>query len=195
MQTATRVTRTAPKAAPPAQSWYNDDGGLNWSQIITDLGVGLAALAFGIPLFIVNGGLSVQGLGAFLVSLGSTGQTAWDAISVWQMNLPNVRGLPHVQPVLPWIGVVAATICQIMVAWLKRQGRPIPQRLAVAVLALSIYDLATTFNGTSEVSWIVRYGWVAQVPAALFITFAFEIALGVLLAAWSNAARREQAHS
>jgi hypothetical protein len=123
--------------------------------------------------------------------LGSSGHLAWAALTVWQVELLKVEGLPPTQPVLPWLGVISASVCQIVVAWMRRTGTPIPQRLMVMTWILSIYDLATTFNGTSAVAWIARYGLLVQVPASLVITFTFEVAVGVLLAIVSNAARRE----
>jgi hypothetical protein len=189
MQTVRSSGALKPAAATGA--WRRSDGSWNVMQVVVDLAIILAIIGGGTPFFIINGSWSVTGLSMFCASLGESGQLAWGVLSAWQVHVIQVRGLPNTQPVLPWLLVIGASACQIATAWMRKSGLPIPQRVAVATIVLSAYDLITTLNGTGSVAWIKQYGWVLQIPASLIVTFAFEVAIGALLAIISNAARRE----
>ncbi|HEU4326150.1 MAG TPA: hypothetical protein VFS21_23620 [Roseiflexaceae bacterium] len=147
-----------------------------------DVGVWLAAIAFGVPLFVINGGFSVAGLGWFCRSFNTAGQLIWAALEAFAVGVPVVvPGLPTTLPVLPWSGVVAGSLCQIAVAWLKINGREVPTKLMVATVVLSAYDFATTLFGLFEVGWLARFGLLLQIPVAGAMTFSLELIIGAVL--------------
>lgn len=183
MQQTARSTVRAPKAAPVSKAWRRLDGSWNVAQISEDLAVMLVIVCGATPFFIINGHWSVTGLELFLRSLGESGRIAWVLLSAWRLGG---------SPVLPWALVFGISAVQIVAAWRRKNGDNVSWRLIVTVIAVSVYDLATTFFGAGTVAWIARYGVAPQVLAALVVTFLFELAVGALLGILSGAWRGEE---
>lgn len=145
-------------------------------------GMWLAVASFGGIFWAVNGGFSVIGLGVLAQAFNSAGVLFWAAVSSWTFPVPvAVPGLPTTQPVIPWIGVVAASLLQISVAWLRMNKQAIPAPLLIVAALLSVYDYATTFFGLGTVTWLARGGPIPALLLALPLTFMLEIAIGYAL--------------
>lgn len=150
--------------------------------LLARLGVWLMVISFGGIFWAINGGFSVIGLGVIASSFNDAGRLAWVALTAITFALPvQVPGVSLAQPLIPWLGVIAASLLQICVTWLKLQGRTIPTWLIVFAGALSIYDLATTFFGIGTIKWIQQAGYVVQGPIAALLTFGLEVTIGFLL--------------
>lgn len=142
----------------------------------------LTVASFGGIFWAVNGGFSVIGLGVMASAFNSAGQLFWAAVSSLTFPVPvRVAGLPVTQPLIPWIGVVAASLLQISVSWLKLSGRSIPVPLLVTAVLVSIYDYVTTVFGLGTVEWIALIGLPAQLLIAIPLTFCIETAIGFAL--------------
>lgn len=150
--------------------------------LIGKLGMWLAVLSFGGIFWAVNGGFSVIGLGVLASSFNSAGVLFWAAISTWTFAVPvQVPGLPTTQPLIPWVGVVAASLLQISVVWLKLSGRGVPWQLLTTAVLLSIYDYVTTVAGLGTIPWLAKAGVVPALVIAVPLTFAIETAIGFAL--------------
>lgn len=150
--------------------------------LIGKLGMWLAVISFGGIFWAVNGGYSVIGLGVLASSFNSAGVLFWAAVSTWTFAVPvKVAGLPATQPLIPWIGVVAASLLQISVAWLKLSKHAIPWQLMTTALLLSIYDYATTVAGLGTIPWLAKGGIVPALVIAIPLTFAIEASIGFAL--------------
>jgi hypothetical protein len=150
--------------------------------LIGKIGMWLTVASFGGIFWAVNGGFSVIGLGVLASAFNSAGMLFWAAVSSWSFPVPvQVVGLPTTQPVIPWIGVVAASLLQISVSWLKLSKRSIPLPLLVTALLISIYDYVTTVFGLGTVAWIALIGLPAQIILAIPLTFCLEAAIGYAL--------------
>jgi hypothetical protein len=146
------------------------------------LGMWMAVASFGGLFWAVNGGFSVIGLGVLASSFNSAGMLFWAAISQLTFAVPVVvPGLPTTQPLIPWIGVIAASLLQISVAWLKLSGRGVPWQLMMTAVMLSIYDYATTVAGLGTIPWLAKGGIVPALVIAIPLTFAIEAAIGFAL--------------
>lgn len=143
------------------------------------IGLWLAVIAFGGVAWAINGGYSVIGLGVIAAAFNDAGRTFWELATTIQFVVP-VRGGVRL-PLVPWIGVVASSLLQISVIWLKLSGRPIPRWLLAAAAAASIYDYGTTLFGLGAVAWIARIGIGAQALLAAPLTFALELMVGYAL--------------
>lgn len=152
------------------------------AQHAGDVGVWLAAAAFGLPVFVINGGFSVSGLGWLCRSFNEAGRLLWAGLEAFALPVPVVvPGLAGSLPIIPWVGVLASSICQIVVVWLKFSEREVPFRVLFAAGILSVYDVGTTFFGLSGVAWLRGGGWVVQMLVALFMTFCMEFIVGAVL--------------
>lgn len=170
--TSTPISSTAP--ARPAS------GGC--AIVLGKLGMWLAVASFGGIFWAVNGGFSVIGLGVLASAFNSAGVLFWAAVSSWTFPVPViVPGLPTTQPVIPWIGVVAASLTQISVAWLRMNKQAIPYPLLLVAALLSLYDYATTFFGLGTIAWLARGGPIPALLLAVPLTFTLEIAIGYAL--------------
>jgi hypothetical protein len=150
--------------------------------LLGKLGMWLAVVSFGGIFWAVNGGFSVIGLGVLASSFNSAGVLFWAAVSSWTFPVPvAVPGLPATQPVIPWVGVVAASLLQISVAWLKLSKQAIPWQLMMTAALLSIYDYATTFFGLGTIAWLAKGGPIPALLLAIPLTFAIEAAIGFAL--------------
>jgi hypothetical protein len=145
-------------------------------------GMWLAVASFGGIFWAVNGGFSVIGLGVLASAFNSAGALFWAAVSSWTFPVPViVPGLPTTQPVIPWIGVVAASLLQISVAWLKLGKQPIPWQLLMVAALMSVYDYATTFFGLGTIPWLEKGGPIPALLIAIPLTFALEVSIGYAL--------------
>lgn len=155
------------------------------------LGVWLAILAFWPPFWAINGGYSVQGLEIVAGRFNEAGALAWEWLSLWTFRVPitDLPGLNEVQPVLPWVGVTAATILQVVIVAARLLRAEIPPALWVAGILLSLYDLVTTFFGLGTVAWIQAGGAAIQGVVAILLTFTGEVGVGVLVRNTFNALR------
>jgi hypothetical protein len=156
------------------------------------LGVWLAILAFWPPFWAVNGGYSVMGLEIVAKRFNEAGALAWEWLSLWTFRVPirDLPGLNETQPVLPWVGVLAATILQVVIVAARLLNVKIPPILWVAGIALSLYDVVTTFFGLGTVGWIRVAGIAVQGLIAVLLTFTGELAVGVLVKNTVAALRR-----
>jgi len=147
------------------------------------IGVWLAILAFWPPFWAVNGGFSVQGLEIVAKRFNEAGALAWEWISLLTFRIPirDLPGLNETQPLLPWVGVVSASILQIVIVVRKLLGKPIPTVLWVAGSGLSLYDAVTTFFGLGTVGWVRTAGTAVQGLLTLILTFTGELGVGVLV--------------
>lgn len=172
------VTST-PLGATSRPSAYAHGG---CALLLGKLGMWLAVASFGGIFWAVNGGFSVIGLGVLASSFNSAGALFWAAISTWTFNVPvPVQGLPTTQPLIPWIGVVAASLLQISFSWLKLSGHRVPWPLFLTVILLSVYDYATTVAGLGTIPWLAKGGIVPALVIAIPLTFAIETAIGFAL--------------
>ncbi len=165
-----------PKAAPPRR------GGPDLSLLLIKLGGWLAVAAFGGLFWLVNGGFSVLGLETVATGFGPGGALFWETVSSlrlpWRFRIP---GLPATQPMIPWMGVVAASLIQIGIVWRSLLRQRVPIWAAIVAFILSIYDLATTWFGLGTLQWVQWAGPIAQSVIAVLFTFGLELLIGVLL--------------
>lgn len=165
--------------APTAPGTRAGDG---CAILIGKAGMWLAVISFGGIFWAVNGGFSVIGLGVLASSFNDAGRLFWAAISQFHFAVPvAVPGLPTTQPLIPWIGVVAASLLQISVAWLKLSKAPVPRPLFITAVLLSAYDLVTTFYGLGTIPWLAPGGPIPAAVLAVPLTFSLEIAIGYAL--------------
>lgn len=157
-------------------------GRLDWSLLLIKVGGWLAVVAFGGLFWLVNGGFSVRGLEAVAAQFGPGGLIFWQLISAmklpWQVTIP---GLPATQPLIPWLGVVAASLIQVGIVWRKLLKLSIPIWVVAVGIVLSIYDFATTYFGFGTLQWVQWLGPIVQVPLSALFTFGLEILIGFLL--------------
>src|SRR5438477_13007162 len=83
----------------------------DWSLVAGKCGVWLAIISFGGIFFAVNGGFSVLGLQVIAESFNVAGRLAWAALASIVFAVPvHIPGLPTSQPLIPWLGVIAASL-------------------------------------------------------------------------------------
>lgn len=146
------------------------------------IGLLLGLLAVGGALWAINGGYSVLGLEVIARAFNSSGAAFWGWISGWTFTLPSaIPGLSTTQPVIPWIGVIAASLLQVSVLLLGLLGRTVPPVLAVAATLFSVYDYGTTVYGLGTVPWLAGPGLVAQLPIAFILAFLVEGCAALLI--------------
>lgn len=156
--------------------------GHDWTMAIGKVGMWLAIVAFGGIFWAVNGGFSVLGLEFVASSFNSAGALLWAALAAITFPVPvRVPGLPITQPLIPWLGVLSATLLQIIVIYRKLRGLSTPRWMLIAVIVLSIYDFSTTFFGLSTVQWAQQAGVFIRLVVAAFLTFALEVTIGFSL--------------
>ena len=171
--TSTPISSTARPSA------YSNGG---CALLIGKLGMWMAVLSFGGIFWAVNGGFSVIGLGVLASSFNAAGRLFWAAISQITLAVPvAVPGLPTTQPLIPWIGVVAASLLQVSVAWLRLSKHEIPRPLLIVAVLLSLYDYVTTFYGLGTISWLAPGGPIPAAVLAVPLTFTLEVASGYAL--------------
>lgn len=148
-------------------------GGGDWSLGIGKLGLLLIVAAFGLPLWAINGGFSVTGLEVVAGLFNDAGRAMWKTVALWTVALPGAPDYPL--PVLPWGGVIAATLLQIVVLYRTLGKKHIPPWMGLSATLLSLYDYGTTFAGLTTVTWLAGAGMVVQGLMALVITFVVEV--------------------
>lgn len=153
----------------------------DWSLELGRYGVLLASVVFGGVFWAINGGFSVVGLRNIATSFNDGGRLFWAMIEQWSFITPSAPGLPRTQPVLPWLGVVSASIVQFVLIFRKMRGLYIPRWLYITALALSIYDFATTYSGLASVSWLRGVGPIVLGILTLALSFCFEFVASMLL--------------
>jgi hypothetical protein len=141
----------------------------------------LAIIAFGGLFWAINGGFSVLGLETLAKSFNTSGRLFWAIISRWTFSVPDVPGLPATQPIIPWLGVVAASLLQFVTIYRKLRHLAIPRWMFAAALVLSLYDLATTYYGLGTVAWLAGAGLIVQGLVAAVLTFIVELSASILL--------------
>lgn len=155
---------------------------VDWPLLLGKAGVWLAVVAFGGVFWAVNGGFSVIGLEVVASSFNAAGRLFWAAMASITFAVPvSVPGLPASQPLIPWLGVIAASLLQVCVIYLKLRGRDVPMWMMVAAILLSIYDMGTTFFGLGTVAWIARAGFVLQGFLSFILTFIVELTVSFML--------------
>ena len=155
---------------------------LDWPLLLGKVGVWLAIACFGGIFWAINGGFSVIGLQVVATSFNHAGRLFWAAMASVTFPVPvSVVGLPSTQPLIPWLGVIAASLLQVCTIYLKLRGRDIPHWMLLAAVLLSIYDLATTFFGLGTVTWIAQAGLVVQAGLAFILTFIVELTVSFML--------------
>lgn len=150
----------------------------DWSLILIKAGGWLAVFAFGGLFWLVNGGFSVRGLEVAARALGTGGALFWDAVSALRFTPPGLRGT---QPLVPWAGVLAASLMQIGIIMRVSRGKGVPPWVVAVGALLSAYDLVTTFFGFGTLQWVQRGGIALQAPLSLLFTFGLEALIGFLL--------------
>ncbi len=172
------VTST-PIGSTARPSAYSNGG---CAILLGKLGMWLAVMSFGGLFWAVNGGYSVIGLGVLASSFNTSGALFWAAVSTWTFAVPvAVPGLPTTQPLIPWIGVVSASMIQISFTWLRLSKRDIPWQLFLTAILLSVYDYVTTVAGLGTIPWLAKGGIVPALVIAVPLTFAVEGAIGFAL--------------
>jgi hypothetical protein len=170
---------------PPRQT--PQPGKRDWSLRVAMLALWMAIAGFGLVWWGLNGSYSVLGLKVGAESFGPKAQLFYELIAAWQFTIPlkpalvEQFSLPVVQPVLPWIGVIATSLLQVTITYRRARGLPIPAWLSIAAFVLSGYDMVTTWYGLSEIDWIKAGGPLIHVPTTIILTFGLELLTGLLL--------------
>lgn len=156
---------------------------VSWAGIIGEIGIWLIVASFGGVVWAINGGFSVLGLEELARSFNTYGMIFWSLMSAWTFEIPAAAkaNLPAVQPVLPWVGVVGASLVQIVVIFMRIMKQKIPGVLVFVVFLVSLYDLGTTYRGTGAVNWLAEAPVLARGVLSILITFVFEAIVGFLL--------------
>jgi hypothetical protein len=169
-----RSTETAPPE-PRRRSSRTADVPL----LTARLALWLAVLSFGSVLWVINGGFSVIGLEELCSMFNEAGRQFWQLLAAITFSVPIIE---TEQPLIPWIGVVSATILQIVLAYLKLANRDAPTWLITATLVLSGYDLASTFAGLNAITWLGQAHWFIRGIIAIILTFLVEFTIAIMLA-------------
>jgi hypothetical protein len=151
----------------------------DWSMVLLRAGGWLCVIAFGGLFWLVNGGFSVTGLREISLLLGDGGVLFWRAVSVWHSEWSQDR--IGQQPIIPWVGVLAASIFQVALIVRGLQGKSTPVWAWALGIILSGYDAATTYFGLDTVQWVQSAGWIAKIPITALVTFGLEGLIGFLL--------------
>lgn len=164
-----------PVKARPARS-------TDWTLALGRLGAWLAVIAFGSVFWAINGGFSVAGLPIVAGAFNDAGRIFWAGMEAIRFSVPiSVPGIPTDQPLLPWIGVVAASLLQVVILYRTLRGLPIPLWMWLTAAALSVYDYTTTYFGLGTVVWIAQAGMIVQGVLTFILTFIVEGIVGLLL--------------
>jgi divalent metal cation (Fe/Co/Zn/Cd) transporter len=149
---------------------------------IAGAAIWLMVLSFGGLIWTINGGFSVAGLEIIAQLFNEEGRIFWTAASTWTFTLPiSVAGLPVTQPIIPWIGVISASMLQVVVIYARLRDIPLKPHVYVAAILMSLYDLGTTFFGAGTIVWIAAGGILVQGVVTVLITFSVEVTIGYLL--------------
>ena len=159
--------------------WTND---VDWTLWLAKAGAWLAVISFGGIFWAINGGFSVMGLAIIATSFNEAGDLFWASLAAITFTVPRpVAGLGATQPLIPWLGVVAASILQVTIIIRRRRGQPIPLWMWISGVILSVYDLTTTFYGLGTLRWIQQAGVLVQAFLSAVLTFLLELTVGMLV--------------
>lgn len=185
METTVAVTS---KDIPLTDEKRNDNGrgnGSGWRTGIVLIGwsgLVIGVVVFGGVFWAINGGFSVIGLGVVASAFNDAGTVFWSLMTQWTFDLPgNVPGVPQRLPVLPWAGVLAASMLQVSVILLRLLRWPVPRVLGVAAGLFSLYDFGTTYFGLGTAAWMRDVHNAFQFLLTIVITFIVEAALALIL--------------
>lgn len=185
------VRSSQPARRPPRFLWPSLRG-LDLSDAMGRLGVWMVLAGFALVWWGLNGGYSVVGLGLGAQVIGGYAVVFHALLTAWTFPMPveasvmALAGLPISQPVLPWMGVVGATILQIVIVYRKLRHLPIRRGILIAGAAMSLYDVATTFVGVGTISWVPGLTVVGQGLIAVVLTFGLEGIIALLLERWQR---------
>lgn len=155
---------------------------IDWPLLLGKIGVWLAIASFGGIFWAINGGFSVLGLEVVATSFNHAGRLFWGVVALFTFTIPvQLPGLPNTQPIIPWLGVIAASLLQVCAIYLKLRGRDMPVWMLLAAVLLSVYDMATTFFGLGTVTWIAHAGFAVQGVLAFILTFVVELTVSFML--------------
>lgn len=159
------------------------------SLLLGRVGMVLSVVCFGGLFWAINGGFSVLGLEQIAKMFNSSGRIFWEIISAWRFPVPALPALPASQPVIPWMGVAAASMLQIAVIYRRSMGLTVPRSMLWAALLLSGYDLATTYFGLVTMAWLAKTHPAIIGVLAVLLTFLVETIVSYTLkgiASWKN---------
>lgn len=159
-------------AAPPRR---------DWSLLAGRVGVVVALVSFGGIVFAINGGFSIIGLEHAASKFNRMGVVFWVLISRWSIQTPAIAGITTSLPIVPWLGVIAASLLQIVVIYRRLIGRKIPAYMLLSAILLSLYDYVSTYYGLAATAWLASAGMIIQLLLALVITFLFEVSVSLVI--------------
>lgn len=177
--------RNDPAPAQPPRQTPQPRG--DWSLWVGKIALWMAIAGFGLVWWGLNGSYSVLGLKVGAELFGPKAQLFYELIAAWRFTVPLdpdlvMRfSLPVIQPVLPWIGVIATSLLQITITYRRARNLHIPAWLSIAALVLSGYDMVTTWYGLSEIDWVKVGGVLIHTPLTIILTFGLELLTGLLL--------------
>lgn len=154
-------------------------GGGDWSMTLLRVAGWLCVIAFGGLFWLVNGSFSVVGLRVIALQVGDGGVLFWRAVSAWHTTYS--ADTIGQQPIVPWLGVIAASLFQVAIIVRSIQRKPVPVWAYILGTILSVYDFATTFSGFGTLQWVTSAGPLAQIPLTILFTFGLESLIGYLL--------------
>jgi hypothetical protein len=163
-----RVQNLRPQRRPP-----------DLPMLAAGMAMWLVVASFGTVLWAINGGFSVYGLEQLCLRFNDAGRLFWQAAERITVEVPFLQIRI---PILPWLGVIAATILQIVALYLTLIGRDIPGWLFGATLAISAYDYGSTYAGFEAVAWIAATHWLVRALLAILLVFLVELIIASLLA-------------
>jgi hypothetical protein len=153
----------------------------DWSLVLGRVGVVVALVAFGGIVFAINGGFSIIGLEYAASKFNRMGVVFWALVSRWAIQTPAIAGISTSLPIVPWCGVIAASLLQIVVIYRRLVGRKIPGYMLLGAVLLSLYDYTSTYYGLTATAWLARSGMIVQLSLALVITFLFELSVSLVI--------------
>lgn len=153
----------------------------DWSMALMTVGLWLAIIAFGGLFWAINGGFSVIGLGVIASRFNTAGALFWQSVTAITFPVPLVPASVPRQPLIPWIGVIAASLLQVGVLYRRLIKADVPVWAGVAVFFLSGYDYLTTFFGLGAIEWVQSVGVILQLVLAFLLTFIVEATISWLL--------------
>lgn len=147
------------------------------------IGLYLGVAAFAGVIWAINGGYSVRGLQVIAYAFNEAGVLAWAWISALQFQIPvgDLPGISELQPVIPWAGVVAASLLQTSVLTLRILHQRTPPALVVAAGLFSLYDYGTTFFGLETAAWLQDAPFLFVAIFGLILSFIIEIIASFLI--------------
>lgn len=167
-----------------------------WITLTGWAGLSIGVLAFGGVIWAINGGYSVQGLQVVAAAFNDAGQLFWALVTQLSFTIPgDLPGIEERQPLIPWCGVIAASLLQVSVLLLRLLTLRVPPALAVATALFSLYDFGTTYFGLGTAPWLRGSPAFLQGLLACLLTFSVEAAMAFLLERLVRVVRRWRSRS